>query len=135
MSCVSKETTLNCLSDTINKLDRKQQKLTRRTRPKSRYSVKLSEEKRIRCSVEYSNWRKEVFKRDNYTCQQCKRHFVRLNAHHIISFAGVPALRLSLDNGLTLCSSCHYKFHKQYGKTNFPNLKKILEKKRENNNE
>jgi len=63
----------------------------------------------IRTSAEYANWRTEIFKRDNYTCQECGSSGVELNADHIKPFAYFPELRLRMDNGRTLCVSCHKK--------------------------
>lgn len=65
----------------------------------------------IRRSTEYKEWRRAVFERDNYTCQLCGAHGVRLNAHHKMQFAYHPDLRTNLDNGITLCESCHKKVH------------------------
>lgn len=81
--------------------------------------------KKIRFSGKYSQWRKAVYKRDNYTCQVCSRRG-KINAHHILSFAKWKSKRFNIDNGITLCSSCHYRFHKKYGKSNFPNIKVLL---------
>jgi len=57
-------------------------------------------------------WRKQVYQRDNYTCQICgdrqyRGHKVELNSHHIERFSDNEALRVSVDNGITLCISCH----------------------------
>jgi len=67
---------------------------------------------RIRKSLEYKIWRKAVFERDNYTCVWCgdrskKGHAVSLHADHIKPFAIFPELRFAIDNGRTLCVSCH----------------------------
>ena len=60
-------------------------------------------------------WRKSVFTRDDYTCQACRVKGGYLHPHHVKNFSEWPELRVILSNGITLCKSCHYKFHKQYG--------------------
>lgn len=67
---------------------------------------------------EYSEWRNFVFKRDNYTCQHCRKIGVKLNAHHIKPWALYPKLRFNVDNGITLCEDCHKKLHKRLRRTN-----------------
>lgn len=62
---------------------------------------------KIRNTPEYRAWRKAVFVRDNYTCQECKTRGGKLNADHIKPFSQFPALRLELSNGRTLCKKCH----------------------------
>lgn len=62
----------------------------------------------------YAEWRRQVFARDDYTCQSCGARSatgqrIRLNADHIKPFASHPELRLVLDNGRTLCDPCHRK--------------------------
>lgn len=92
----------------------------------------------IRHLEEYEEWRKQIFKRDNYTCQHCgdnKGH--NLNAHHIKYFKQLLSnfleeynqfspiedketlIRLAIkykpfwniDNGITLCEDCHREEH------------------------
>ena len=67
---------------------------------------------KIRKSFEYKEWRKSVFKRDEYTCQDCgdksgNGKAIYLEAHHIKSFALFPKLRFEITNGQTLCKKCH----------------------------
>ena len=64
---------------------------------------------KIRQSLEYKDWRTNVFKRDDYTCQECGSRGVTLHADHINPFAYFPELRLVIDNGRTLCVPCHRK--------------------------
>lgn len=70
-----------------------------------------------RKSVEYKLWREAVYKRDNWTCQDCRARAkkgkrVTLHPHHIKPFSKYKALRFAIDNGVTLCFGCHQKRHK-----------------------
>jgi len=51
-------------------------------------------------------WRKSVYIRDNYTCQDCFIKENALNAHHVKEYSRYPELRYALENGLTLCVPC-----------------------------
>lgn len=66
-----------------------------------------SESRRLRTSSEYKKWRNNVFKRDSYTCQCCNIKGGRLNAHHINNFSTHKELRMTLENGITMCFNCH----------------------------
>jgi len=73
--------------------------------------------KLLRRSLEYKQWRKKVFIRDNYQCQVCEKRGV-LHPHHLKPFAGFPLLRFVMSNGITLCPPCHKAAHKKM-KTSF----------------
>ncbi len=71
---------------------------------------------RDRNTEEYKLWRTAVFERDNYMCVWCGDNVGHnLNADHIRSFSKYPESRFDLDNGRTLCISCHKKTP-NYGK-------------------
>ena len=58
------------------------------------------------------DWKRLVLERDEYTCQECGRTDIdKLHAHHIVPFDENVELRFSLDNGKTLCTTCHNKIH------------------------
>ncbi len=76
----------------------------------------------IRASKKYKEWRIQVFKQDNDTCQKCGQFDVELSTHHIEGFAGNPELRVEVSNGVTLCEECHKDFHHQYGYRNSTRL-------------
>lgn len=76
--------------------------------------------KALRHTEEYQFWRNKVYARDNWTCQKCDQKLKNLIAHHIQSFKEYPNLRYDLNNGITLCKSCHKKIHDEIGiKTRF----------------
>jgi len=64
---------------------------------------------------EYQNWRRLVFKRDNFTCQICKTRGGKLHIDHIKSWRNYPKLRYTLSNGRVLCVPCH-KTTTSYGR-------------------
>lgn len=83
---------------------------------------------RIRQSFRYTNWRQQIFLRDNFTCQICGKKGGDLEAHHKKPFYKLleevkkylPLLDLyegamvysplwDLDNGETQCIKCHNK--------------------------
>jgi hypothetical protein len=66
--------------------------------------------KLIRERAEYKEWRRAVFERDDYTCQDCGQRGGILNADHKIPFCVLPeSWYYKVDNGQTLCVKCHRK--------------------------
>lgn len=63
-----------------------------------------------RHSPESWAWRKAVLMRDAKACRACGSTY-ELHAHHIIGWAKAPSLRLEISNGVTLCKTCHRKYH------------------------
>lgn len=60
-----------------------------------------------RTGSKYSDWRKKIFSRDNYTCQACHTKWCYLEVHHIKSWAFYPELRYEDSNWISLCKLCH----------------------------
>ena len=62
----------------------------------------------------YKKWRLDVLKRDKRRCQmpqcKCKR---RLQVHHIRKWSSAAILRYDVQNGITLCRTCHDSISKQ----------------------
>lgn len=67
-----------------------------------------SERKRAMARDEYQTWRRQVFERDNFTCQMCGDRGATLHADHIQPWAQHPELRFELSNGRALCVPCHW---------------------------
>lgn len=78
----------------------------------------------IRHCIEYKNWYRAIFQRDDWTCKLCLKRGGNLEAdHHPVLFhkiikgnkitsyeeAQKCELLWSLDNGRTLCIECHNK--------------------------
>lgn len=76
----------------------------------------------VRKSLKLKEWNQFCIKRDNYTCQWCKKQGGKLHVDHIKPFAYYPELRFDINNGRTLCIECHawktkmdsrvFEFHK-----------------------
>lgn len=98
--------------------------------------------KLLRGSLEYRNWRESIYERDNYTCVQCGERGGKIDPDHIISFASIIEkvkfeqgvdrlydkcinypLLWDINNGRTLCRSCHKKTD-TYGRPK--NINKII---------
>ena len=64
---------------------------------------------------------KDIYARDNYTCQRCRAGKTpenKLNAHHIKPWAGHPELRSEPSNIITLCVRCHRWIHSKENTNN-----------------
>lgn len=62
----------------------------------------------------YAKWRRNVLKRDEYTCQICGSEEKHV-AHHKDGFHWCEERRVDITNGVTLCIVCHNDFHSLYG--------------------
>ena len=85
-------------------------------------------DKIIHC-LKYRQWRSDVFTRDGFTCQSCFKRGGDLEAHHIKMLSYIikenkittyeQALSCeeiwNINNGLTLCLSCHNETKTKYG--------------------
>lgn len=58
-----------------------------------------------------ASWSKQVRERDGHICTSCG-DTKNLHAHHIKKKILYPDLALDLDNGTTLCRTCHIAAHK-----------------------
>lgn len=65
---------------------------------------------KLRTSLEYTLWRRSVLQRDSFRCIWCGEDDPKLlEADHIKPFSLFPDLRFAIDNGRTLCRTCHRK--------------------------
>ncbi len=72
----------------------------------------------IKRTPEWKNMRKEVFERDNYTCQICGQVGGVLHPDHIKPKSKFPELVFVIDNVRTLCRECHQKTDTYGGRVN-----------------
>ncbi len=61
---------------------------------------------RMRQSIEWVSWRKEVFGRDSYACMDCGEGGY-LEPHHIVPLRIDLTKAYYINNGITLCRPCH----------------------------
>lgn len=82
------------------------------------WNPSLTDEERLlkRKVPQNYKWIRDVYERDNYTCQCCGYdNGGTLIAHHLNSWHWDKDNRFNIENGVTLCESCHHIFHKEYG--------------------
>ena len=77
----------------------------------------ISEQERLikRYYFDYKEWRKIIWKRDDYSCKYCGKRGGKLIAHHLDGYNWCIEKRTDVNNGITLCLICHKKFHSIYG--------------------
>lgn len=81
------------------------------------FNPSLTKEDRLprRNLVEVREWRKSIWDRDNYTCDLCGDRGGSIVAHHLNCWASYKDQRYNVNNGVTLCKSCHHSFHMSLG--------------------
>lgn len=65
-------------------------------------------------TTKWKHKRKDILKRDHYTCQTCRqkgKHRRATTVHHIKHLRDVPELALTDDNLISLCDECHEMAH------------------------
>ena len=77
---------------------------------KASMTLKRIERGKGRDCINDQLWKKAVLERDNYECKKCFSR-EKLCIHHVKKWNEYPELRFDIDNGLTLCSSCHSILH------------------------
>lgn len=83
--------------------------------PNYNSSITDIERKQRRNYPKYRIWREQVYKRDAYTCQKCGSNKGNtLVAHHILPYRAYPEFRVSTENGICWCVSCHKIYHSKY---------------------
>jgi hypothetical protein len=73
-------------------------------------------------------WKRELLKRDGYSCIGCDS-IHELKAHHIEAYFLRPDLVSDLNNGIILCGTCHLQAHAMFGwNVGLSNLEHLLGK-------
>ncbi len=81
------------------------------------YNKELTQEERLnnRNLQENDNFKRDVRERDNYTCCKCNKRGGDNVVHHLNGYDWDKENRFNINNGVTLCCSCHKEFHTLYG--------------------
>lgn len=81
------------------------------------YNPNLTDEDRTkrRYIDGYKEWRNEVKRLANYTCDCCGQWGGDLRSHHLNCYKDFPNQRLDITNGVCLCTKCHSEFHTYMG--------------------
>lgn len=96
----------------------KSKNLTGENNPSWNPNLTYEERLQQRKYPEYYSFISGVMKRDNYTCDICGEYSkwgTGLNAHHLNSYDWDIENRTNIDNGITLCKTCHTDFHSIFG--------------------
>lgn len=90
----------------------------------------------IKGSELYKTWRKSVFYRDKWICQECGHRSKKsrahkdkssdIEAHHIMPWSKYPKLTFKIWNGITLCKPCHDKTYSKEEQFEIKYFKKTL---------
>lgn len=67
-----------------------------------------------RRSAEHKFWSKSVYIKYDYHCCICGGNN-KLKAHHLDGWKWCVEKRFDVENGACCCTSCHNKFHREYG--------------------
>ena len=84
----------------------------KRTEPKYIKKGREPKSENVFC-VKKSTWALNVKTRDEFKCTKCGSE-KNIQAHHIVPWKEDMDKRFDLDNGITLCSSCHMKEERLY---------------------
>lgn len=74
-------------------------------------------------STAWKSKRRNILRRDDYRCQECKRYGKSITAttvHHIEPLKDKPELRLEGSNLVSLCGKCHERMHDRDNNTLTP---------------
>jgi len=88
-----------------------------------RWKENREEISHIWSTQEWKDWKKQVYERDNHTCQLCFSSEKNLNPHHILYRKDHPELTFDVNNGIVLCRSCHSTVHWKDEKREFYQVK------------
>ncbi|MDU4051081.1 MAG: HNH endonuclease signature motif containing protein [Clostridium perfringens] len=82
-----------------------------------RYNPNITQKEREvrRHYSEYHLWKKEIFRKFDYTCQCCLKRGGDMEPHHLDGYNKFKEKRTDVNNGVLLCVNCHKEFHKIYG--------------------
>ena len=87
----------------------------RKQRPETveKRCVALRKHGKSRQCFNYKEWRRQILERDGNKCVKCENQHEKMHCHHIEPWKERQELRFSIDNGETLCATCHIKIGRE----------------------
>lgn len=96
--------------ETRDKISKNRSGIKRKPESIEKFRKTVSGRGKTRKSIRGLEWTNGVKARDGFKCMHCGCDDVgRLQAHHIVPWEQNVELRFVLENGITLCRSCHTK--------------------------
>ena len=92
------------------------------------YEMTEQERQNFYRSQKWKIFRERVLRRDDYTCQRCKRYgrvTPAREVHHIKHLEDYPELAFAPDNCISLCKICHNMQHPEKGTNSIRNYNRM----------
>lgn len=108
---------INVVDENLAKVSWNWRRVYKRFKKKTKRNERVAKPRNRVHDKLYVEWRELVLADADYRCVICGT-VKNIHAHHKESYHANHELRLDPDNGVALCKSCHWDFHKLFGTRN-----------------